>query len=61
MFGAKAAPGYDMAKQIIRFIWNLSQVINSDRQIDGKLKVYFVEDYKVSLAEVIIPAAEQAS
>lgn len=58
VFGAKAAPGYDMAKQIIRFIWNLSQVINSDRQIDGKLKVYFVEDYKVSLAEVIIPAAE---
>ena len=47
-----------MAKQIIRFIYDLSQAINHDPDLDGKLKVYFMEDYKVSLAEIIIPAAE---
>lgn len=58
IFGAKAAAGYDMAKQVIRFIHNLSEVINNDAEIDGKLKVVFIPDYRVSMAEVIIPGAD---
>ena len=58
VFGAKAASAYYMAKQIIRFICTLGKVINSDPDIKGKLKVVFLENYRVSLAELIMPAAE---
>ena len=58
VFGAKAASSYYMAKQIIRLIWQLGEVINSDKSIDDKLKVVFLENYRVSLAEIMIPAAE---
>ena len=58
IFAAKASAGYFMAKQIIRLIVALSNVINSDPAVRDKIKVIFIEDYKVSLAEIIIPAAE---
>lgn len=58
IFAAKASAGYFMAKQIIRLIVALSNVINSDPVVRDKIKVVFIEDYKVSLAEIIIPAAE---
>lgn len=58
VFGAKAASSYFMAKQIIRFIWQLGEVINNDKSIKDKLKVVFLENYRVSLAELMIPAAE---
>ena len=58
VFGAKAASAYYMAKQIIRFICTLGKVVNSDPDIKGKLKVVFLENYRVSLAELIMPAAE---
>lgn len=58
VFGAKASSGYFMAKQIIRLICALSNTINSDPQVRDKLKVVFIEDYRVSLAEIIIPSAD---
>ncbi len=58
IFGAKAAPSYYMAKQVIRFICALGNVINNDESIKGKLKVVFIENYRVTLAELIMPAAE---
>ena len=58
LFAAKASSGYYMAKQIIRLISRLAQVIDADPAVRGRIKVVFLEDYKVSLAEIIIPAAE---
>ena len=58
VFAGKAAPGYAMAKLIIRFIHGLAGTINSDPRARGRLSVAFLPDYRVSLAEKIMPAAE---
>ena len=58
IFAAKAAPGYYLAKQIIKLIWALSEEIRKNPKISKKLSVYFLEDYKVTLSELLMPASD---
>ncbi|KAM9248492.1 glycogen phosphorylase, brain form isoform 2-T2 [Dugong dugon] len=58
MIGGKAAPGYHMAKMIIKLVTSISNVINHDPVVGDRLKVIFLENYRVSLAEKVIPSAD---
>ena len=58
IFGAKAAPGYLFAKQVIQMIWELSQLLEHDPDVKDKLKIVFLEDYRVTMAELMIPSAD---
>jgi starch phosphorylase len=58
MFGGKAAPGYDIAKKVIKLINEVSYVVNNDEVTKKLLKVVFIPNYNVSAAEMIIPATE---
>ena len=58
IFAGKAAPGYWAAKQIIKLINNVAQIVDADSRVRGLIKVVFVPDYRVSLAEIIMPAAD---
>ena len=58
IFASKAAPGYYMAKQIIKLIWCLGEEIKKNPKINEKLAVVFLEDYRVSLSEILMPASE---
>ncbi len=58
IFGGKAAPGYAMAKLIIRFINGIAEVVNADPDMDGRLRVVFLADYNVQLSERVYPAAD---
>lgn len=58
IFGGKAAPGYYLAKQTIKLINTLATLINNDKRIQDKIKIIFIENYNVSMAEFIIPASD---
>ncbi len=58
IFGGKAAPGYYLAKDVIDLIWNLSQEIEKDPVLRERIRVVYLEDYKVSTAEILMPASE---
>ncbi|MCE7791442.1 glycogen/starch/alpha-glucan phosphorylase [Salipaludibacillus sp. CUR1] len=58
IFAAKAAPSYHLAKEVIKLIHHVASIVNHDKSINDKLKVIFLENYNVSLAEKIIPAAD---
>ena len=58
IFGAKASAGYHRAKSIIKLINSVADVVNNDKSIDGKIKVVFIENYRVSNAEIIFAAAD---
>ena len=58
IFGAKAAPGYFLAKQIIKFVCNLRDEIEKDKKIREKLRIVFLENYSVTLSELLMPASE---
>jgi starch phosphorylase len=58
IFGGKAAPGYAMAKLHIKLINSIGEIVNNDPDVNGKLKCVFLENYRVTLAEMMIPAAD---
>lgn len=58
IFGGKAAPSYDIAKLIIKFINNVAEVVNNDARVGNQLRVAFIPDYKVSAAEIIFPGSD---
>ena len=58
IFGAKAASGYYMAKQIIRFICAIKDLVDDDPDVAGRIKVVYLEDYRVTVSEILMPASE---